>query len=411
MYPRVIPPTSRQDFGATVYHPSAIHLPSPYRERWTITESIFFDVLLHIENTNVDDCVPPCEKEVLGMRDNTIAQRAKVSFREILKFTSITLVSRICLRQGQRGLSRSHNLLRRIRDFVGLAATLSLTLALTSCIESRETIFDSSEAVQTFSEGNYRIVALDGSMDKTITVKLDGSGYKIDGLVDESVSITVFEIDNDLYALDLSGKEHHIYTTATVRDGAFLIHDSSCSGYTRATSTQGNSSSDPSNNAGTSSSCRFDNNEKLFAALREHATGAKVAFRMTPIISPVSPQSEKMLPDVSTFTMCNTSTTDAAAIFHHRHLHDPGKWLLDGWLSIPGGQCKPAGPFPKEGLSFFALGNGGGVEWAGKAKFFCISPRGTYRVTRDNEQCIAGEARKGFSNLNIEGNSYKHNLR
>lgn len=282
------------------------------------------------------------------------------------------------------------------------------------CFLSREAIFDTSDAVTPFAAGKYRVEKFsEGTWknEKPMSVDISSNSYKISAEDDVITLANFYELDRDLYILDYSAKSEHNYALARVKDAAILIYGLDCSGFLR---TPAALQYPPKEKIaeGYISSCYFDDNEKLFTALKSYAEFGQLIYRLTPMSaeSTDSLSNLRQAPiDTIATTLCNTSSVDALATLNHQHPHDVKKRMLSGWFSIPPGKCVLAGAFPKNDLAVFAAGQAEqrGHQWAGDAAYACVSPRQTYRVVREGEQCIAGEARKGFFRIDTSRDSAK----
>ncbi|MCR6736603.1 MAG: DUF1036 domain-containing protein [Afipia sp.] len=302
-----------------------------------------------------------------------------------------------------------------VNRFIRAIWMMCICFLVQGCFLSKEAVFDTSVSVFPFAAGQYKVEKFSEGLWKTenpMTVEISNDFYKISGDGNVSTTANFYELDRDLYVLDYGLRSEHSYALVRVKDGAILIYGPDCSGFLETPAAEQYPPKEKVS-GGYISTCYFDDNEKLFSALRSYANSAQLVYRLTPVpvanakTSPSTDQSNRI--ETIATTLCNTSSVNAAAILYHQHPYDAKKRMLSGWFSIPPGKCTEAGMFPKADLAVFAAGQAEqrGHQWAGDTAYACVSPRQTYRVVRVGEQCIAGEARKGFFRINTSRDSAK----
>lgn len=80
------------------------------------------------------------------------------------------------------------------------------------------------------------------------------------------------------------------------------------------------------------------------------------------------------------------------------HLQDPQSknWILDGWYTVEPNSCKEFGDYPRGYFYIYTEQEGRKRVWDGKARRLCVSHRATWRKVHEGEQCLVGEANRGF---------------
>lgn len=257
-----------------------------------------------------------------------------------------------------------------------------------------------------FPPGKYNLERLDGGrwlFDKSLTMSIKENSYRLVGFVESAELPTDFyELDDDIYILDIVRGEHN-YSIMRVKNGQLLVYNVGCNGLLESQAGKENPPEEISQTT-IGSTCYYQDNQKLFAALKGYIGVANPAYRLTPAFtdykkSPSSSGSSSK--EVIYVKVCNNNESDASVIFYHEHPSDQKKRVLNGWFAVPRGTCRQSGPFPKAPIALFATGQQG-LEWSGTSTFLCVSHRLTYRTVQGNEQCIVGEARKGFSEVNVD---------
>jgi len=108
------------------------------------------------------------------------------------------------------------------------------------------------------------------------------------------------------------------------------------------------------------------------------------------------------------FQVCNKSTVSASVAV--AALTSPGasQFLIEGWWTVPAGNCQTIGSFPTGSFYYYAEETGNsGYQWNGTAGNLCVQYPGPFaRVDSGNSSynCQSSEVLRGFISEMVPSN-------
>ena len=108
------------------------------------------------------------------------------------------------------------------------------------------------------------------------------------------------------------------------------------------------------------------------------------------------------------FEVCNNGCTPASVAVSY---YSPGSaaWVIQGWWTVSGNQCKTLGSFTKGQFYYYAKGfYSDAVEWRGNFGL-CVKLPGPFLTTNRGLQCRPGEL-KQFISQNVQSDNYRWSI-
>jgi uncharacterized caspase-like protein len=110
--------------------------------------------------------------------------------------------------------------------------------------------------------------------------------------------------------------------------------------------------------------------------------------------------------------VCNKSTRRASVAVMGRVAPDGDDWHVQGWWTVPEGQCSSLKKFVKGTIYLFAQEYGNSAyAWKGNGPKLCVDFPGPFdRVNRDGYNCRSSEKPASFSSFNVSDETFTWDL-
>jgi len=110
--------------------------------------------------------------------------------------------------------------------------------------------------------------------------------------------------------------------------------------------------------------------------------------------------------------VCNRSSRKASVAVMGRTTPDNDDWHIQGWWSIPSGQCNNVKRYVRGMIYLFAQEDGNpSFAWKGSALKLCVAVPGPFdRINRDGYACQSAEKTVAFSSFSVSDSSFTWDL-
>src|SRR5438270_3558644 len=140
---------------------------------------------------------------------------------------------------------------------------------------------------------------------------------------------------------------------------------------------------------------------------------AAAASQATPVVAPpdLASPSAAQDPAYFEFKVCNRSGRTASVAVEHHVSPTDKNFVVRGWWTIPAGECKGIGNFPKGWFYYYAAEYGtDAFEWSGEDAKVCISRIGQVERMHTKTTICTGKYLRGFHAAQIDYPSVTWNL-
>ena len=110
--------------------------------------------------------------------------------------------------------------------------------------------------------------------------------------------------------------------------------------------------------------------------------------------------------------VCNRSTRRASVAVMGRTMPDSADWHVEGWWTVPAGQCNNLKKYVKGTIYLFAQEDGNSAfMWKGSAASLCVAFPGPFdRVNQEGYSCRLSEKLETFSSFSVSNNAFTWDL-
>ena len=114
--------------------------------------------------------------------------------------------------------------------------------------------------------------------------------------------------------------------------------------------------------------------------------------------------------DFFLFRVCNQSKTEASVALSALYAPRSSDYVVAGWWTVPGHECRDIGKYPRGNFYFFAKARHGSTWWGQRDLELCVEYPGPFkRINLKNYKC-AGNALKPFRHVVVERSVYEWTL-
>ena len=162
----------------------------------------------------------------------------------------------------------------------------------------------------------------------------------------------------------------------------------------------------------------FRDSDKAGHCLRKSVTAAACPAaaaapppQPTPVVAPASGESAGPGAGYFEFKVCNRSGRMASVAVEHYVSPADTNFLVQGWWTVPAGECQVIGSFPKGWFYYYAAEHGtDAFEWAGRDAKVCIDRIGPVERMHTRTMICTGKYLRRFHAARIEYPSVTWNL-